>query len=307
MLATTSHISGVFATGVARCHAGRPAPRSGPARRPAGPGPVPMPPRGAAALLPPPRAVFEPAPNGSAPSPPACVSVSEALRVLGAGQPVAILDAADREGETDLFFPAISLTPSGLRLQRTAAGGELYIAVGADVAAAFGFPFAGDALAAASGAYPVLQGMAKYSGDMCQGTCSVGLSLDHRSTHTGAPDNERSFTCRRLAEMAEEALARSPSDVAANAAGFGAEFHVPGHVFMCTEREGGLAARQGHTELAVALGRAAGVVPVMVGCVMLSNEGENFGALPPAEAAAWCAANDVPFLDGKQIMKELLP
>jgi 3,4-dihydroxy 2-butanone 4-phosphate synthase len=173
-----------------------------------------------------------------------CDSVASALDAVSSGRPVAILDAADREGETDLFVPAITMAAADLRLQRTAAGGELYIAVGHEIASAFGFPFAGDALAAASSTFPVLSGMAKYNGDMCQGSCSVGLSLDHRSTHTGAPDNERSLTCRRLAEMARDALEVSPDDVERNGAAFGGEFHVPGHVFMCTEAREGLAARQ---------------------------------------------------------------
>lgn len=37
-----------------------------------------------------------------------------------------------------------------------------------------------------------------------QGSCSVGVSLDHRSTKTGAPDDERSLTIRRLAELYQE-------------------------------------------------------------------------------------------------------
>jgi 3,4-dihydroxy 2-butanone 4-phosphate synthase len=49
------------------------------------------------------------------------------------------------------------------------------------------------------------------------------------------------------------------------------------------------------------------VVPVMVGCVMLCNEGDDFGALPPAAARAWCTANGVPFLDGKALISELAP
>lgn len=110
---------------------------------------------------------------------------------------------------------------------------------------------------------------------------------------------------RRLAEMAQEALARSPSEVEANGAAFGAEFHVPGHVFMCTEASGGLAMRQGHTELAVALCRAAGLVPVMVGCVMLCSEGDSFGALSPDEARKWAAEAGVPFLDGKDMAAKL--
>lgn len=37
-----------------------------------------------------------------------------------------------------------------------------------------------------------------------QGSCSVGISLDHRSTKTGAPDDERSLTVRKLANLYQE-------------------------------------------------------------------------------------------------------
>ncbi|CAI6007177.1 unnamed protein product [Closterium sp. NIES-64] len=143
---------------------------------------------------------------------------------------------------------------------------------------------------------------------MCQGSCSVGLSLDHRSTHTGAPDSERSLTCRRLALLWEEIRAER-----ANSSGeagkseaegqaeqedamrrLGKEFHTPGHIFLCIENPEGLRRRRGHTELSVALAKLAGITPVMVGCVMLSNSGDDYGALPAASARQWAAANSVP-------------
>jgi len=226
------------------------------------------------------------------------------VAALRQGDPVCILDAADREGETDLFFPAIDTHATSLRQLRTQAGGELYIAVGHEVASAFGLPFVGEALDSASAKFPVLSGMSKSAGGMCQGTCSVGLSLDHRSTHTGAPDDERSFTCRRLAEMVKVAL-EQPHEVQTNAEALGKEFHIPGHIFLCQESTVGLAARRGHSELAVAAARAAGVVPVMVGCVMLNNEGDEFGALSPAAAQQWARANGVPFIDGKDMAEAL--
>eukprot|EP00951_Prasinocladus_malaysianus_P006770 scaffold48207_cov49-Prasinocladus_malaysianus.AAC.2 len=243
--------------------------------------------------------------NGSTRAELAYSSVEEAVEALKRGDPVCVLDATDREGETDMFFPATSIHAPDLRQLRTQAGGELYIAVGREVAEAFGLPFAGEALSKAEGDFPVLSGMAKKNGNMCQGSCSVGLSLDHRATHTGAPDNERSYTCRRLAELAQEALDAGPGMVASNAAALGEEFHVPGHIFMCTEHSGGLTTRQGHTELAVALARAAELTPVMVGCVMLSNTGDDYGALSAVNANAWARENGVPYLDGSLIAEAL--
>ena len=56
-----------------------------------------------------------PSRNGAASSD----TLSDALAALRRGEPVCILDAADREGETDMFFPAIGMQPHHLRLQRT--------------------------------------------------------------------------------------------------------------------------------------------------------------------------------------------
>lgn len=188
-----------------------------------------------------------------------------ALESLKSGNCVAVLDAESREAETDLFFPAASLSPQNLRLLRNAAGGELYIAIGHEVASAFGLPFIGEVLSDSNlgESYPVLQHMSKERLKMCQGSCSVGLSLDHRSLKTGAPDVERSYTCRRLAEFYEEVVA---GGVAVDEAGrlFGKEFHTPGHIFMCVENAKGIQVRTGHTELSVALARAAGIIPIMV-------------------------------------------
>jgi 3,4-dihydroxy-2-butanone 4-phosphate synthase len=91
----------------------------------------------------------------------------------------------------------------------------------------------------------------------------VSVSLDHRSTATGAPDVERSLTCRRLAELYQECQKKglAPDKACSE---LGREFHTPGHVFICRENDRGLKHRAGHTELSVALARAAGVTPVVV-------------------------------------------
>ena len=41
---------------------------------------------------------------------------------------------------------------------------------------------------------------------------------------------------------------------------------------------------------------------MQVGCVMLENEGELFGALSPARAEAWCNERNVPFITGAMIV-----
>lgn len=63
---------------------------------------------------------------------------------------------------------------------------------------------------------------------------------------------------------------------------------------------------RGHTELSVALAKAAGITPVLVGCVMLSNSGDEYGALSPDAAAAWAKENGVPFVEGPQLIEYVM-
>jgi 3,4-dihydroxy 2-butanone 4-phosphate synthase len=162
------------------------------------------------------------------------------------------------------------------------------------------FDRARDAWKIASESYPILKGMNKTLSDVSQGTCSAGISLDHRSTKADTPDTERSWTCKRFVQLAAEAL-KKEKIIDAKAA-FKTEYHVPGHIFLCQERQNGLKDRQGHTELSISLARLAGVVTVIVECVMLSNSGNNFRALDPKEAEQWTLENNVPFLNDEQIV-----
>ena len=72
---------------------------------------------------------------------------------------------------------------------------------------------------------------------------------------------------------------------------------------MCRETEGGLARRQGHTELAVGLARLSGVSPVVIGAEMLQPDGDL--ALSVEAARAWATARNIPFLEGADIIEAL--
>eukprot|EP00879_Flechtneria_rotunda_P029865 GHRR01032327.1.p1 GENE.GHRR01032327.1~~GHRR01032327.1.p1 ORF type:complete len:156 (+),score=58.56 GHRR01032327.1:102-569(+) len=96
------------------------------------------------------------------------------------------------------------------------------------------------------------------------------------------------------------------SPVSEAAAKLGEEFHLPGHIFLCQENPKGIQVRTGHTELSVALAKAANITPVLVGCVMLSNGGEDYGALKPGAAAKWAMKHQVPFVEGPAVVEYLL-
>ena len=83
----------------------------------------------------------------------------------------------------------------------------------------------------------------------------------------------------------------------------GKEFRTPGHIPVCREAEHGLKRRQGHTELAVGLARAAGAVPVVIGAEMLEPDGD--AALKVADAEAWAERHKIPFVHGAELLIHL--
>jgi 3,4-dihydroxy 2-butanone 4-phosphate synthase len=84
----------------------------------------------------------------------------------------------------------------------------------------------------------------------------------------------------------------------------GEEFRTPGHIPVCREAKGGLKVRQGHTELAVGLARLAGLTPVVIGAEMLQPNGDH--ALGVKAARSWAEENNIPFLEGSDIVNALV-
>src|SRR5699024_1373562 len=68
--------------------------------------------------------------------------IAAATDAFRAGDPVLIHDAADREGEVDLVYPAEAVTPDALARLRNDAGGLVCVALSDAVARAFALPFA---------------------------------------------------------------------------------------------------------------------------------------------------------------------
>jgi 3,4-dihydroxy-2-butanone 4-phosphate synthase len=83
--------------------------------------------------------------------------------------------------------------------------------------------------------------MGKEKKHMCQGSCSMGFLLDHKSLKTGVLDVERSFTCRWLVKLCQEVVNfKNEVDKKENPRMFDEEFHTPSHIFLCIENVGGL-------------------------------------------------------------------
>lgn len=224
-------------------------------------------------------------------------ALDAAIAAFSQGLPICVFDAEWREGETDLLFPARSATPTAIRQLRKDCGGLLFLAIGHEVAELFGLPYLQDlhTHSALTEEYPVLAEL--ITNDLQYDSRSAfTLSLNHRDTFTGITDHDRSLTTRRFAELYLECL----EDGSNATARLGAEFRTPGHIPVCRETEGGLANRQGHTELAVAMARAASMEAVVIGAEMLQPDGDK--ALTVEDARKWAEERGIPFVSGHEIL-----
>lgn len=211
-------------------------------------------------------------------------TIEEALEVLRRGEPVLVHDADHREGETDLMYPAAAITPEDVARLRNDAGGLICVAFDAEVANAFDLPFIQDAID-----HPTTNDHDLAYDDRS----SFSLTVNHRDVRTGVTDRDRAHTIA--------ALGRAATDP--DGFPFATTFRSPGHVHLLRAADGVLAERKGHTELGIALARAAELPPAMVVCEMLDDE--TGGARNPADARAYAARHGAPYLEGEQVVEAL--
>ncbi|WP_144905249.1 3,4-dihydroxy-2-butanone-4-phosphate synthase [Halobellus captivus] len=218
-------------------------------------------------------------------------AVDRAVAAFRRGEPVLIHDAADREGETDIVYPAATVDARAVARLRRDAGGLVCTAVSDAVADAVGLPFLEDELEHPAAADHDLG---------YDDRSSFSLPVNHRETFTGITDDDRALTIRRLGDAAAKA-AQPESDYDATA--FAEEFRTPGHVHVLRGAPELLADRRGHTELGLALAEAADRPPAVVVCEML--DADTGGARTPPAAAAYARRNDLVYVEGAAIIEQL--
>jgi len=211
-------------------------------------------------------------------------TVAAAIEAFGEGEPVLIYDFDDREGETDIVYPAGAVTPAAVATLRNDAGGLICVALSHEVAESFDLPFLGDVVDHPSTEDPNLG---------YDSRSSFSLTVNHRDTYTGVTDNDRSRTITALADAATHP----------DATEFAAEFRAPGHVHVLKAAENLLEERRGQTELGIVLAAAADREPAAVVCEMLDDQtGE---ALSKADALAYAERHGLVFVDGDQLVEQL--
>ncbi len=156
------------------------------------------------------------------------------------GRPVIVVDNPDRENEGDIFIAAERISEEGIAFMRRYATGLICVPLYPSRLGELGLP---------------LMAPESYKDrNRCRFTCSVDYI---RIRDNGMSDYDRATTIREII---------NPRSVPG-------DFYKPGHVFPLMAEERGLAARQGHTEAAVALSRAAGLYPAGVICEVVNDDG----------------------------------
>ncbi|MFC7212307.1 3,4-dihydroxy-2-butanone-4-phosphate synthase [Natronoarchaeum sp. GCM10025321] len=216
--------------------------------------------------------------------------VERAVAAFRDGNPVCVHDFDDREGETDLIYPAGAVDLDAVAQLRNDAGGLICVGLSGSVADAASLPFLSDAID-----HPASETAHLAYGDRS----SFSLTVNHRDTFTGITDEDRSLTITEIAGFAAAVEDGQPLD----AEDFASEFRAPGHVHLLRAADGLLDERQGHTELGIALADAASQPPAAVVCEMLDDDTGR--ALTTTAAREYATANGIPFVDGEQLLERL--
>lgn len=220
--------------------------------------------------------------------------VRPAAEALLRGDPILLYDAPEREGETDLVILAEKATPELIRTLRRDAGGLTCAAISSELQARLGLPYAVELLELGGLRYPIAAQLAQER-PRYDRRSAFGIWVNHRSTFTGIPDNDRARTIRAVGELARDAPKLNDPALRAR---FVSEFASPGHVPLLYAAPGLLRERKGHTELSVSLARMARLTESTAVCEMLGDSG---GARSPEAARRYAHDHGWPFLEGIQV------
>lgn len=226
--------------------------------------------------------------------------IRQVLQVIRDGKFFLLYDSEKREGETDFVIAATAVWPQDVKRMRKDGGGLICVAVSPNASDIMKLPYMADVVTAAAtndkvspkleiGTFVEKEGDIQYDKKS-----SFSLWVNHRENRTGIPDDDRSYTIRRLGEMTKRALAGEPVD-------FASEFRTPGHTATLRASKGLLDERRGQTELSIALALMAGTTPAMVVCEMLDDT--NGKALSKEDAKAYGAEHGLIFVEGCDVVE----
>jgi len=174
-------------------------------------------------------------------------------------------------------------------------GGLIFIMISSEIGELFQLPYLSDLFQRIEGEVPVLQHLIADDIPYDQHS-SFSVYINHRDTFTGITDEDRCLTMNKFSELSRQILAY-PDEAMKH---LGTQFRSPGHIPICIASKKPLTNRFGHTELAVALMKMAGIVPVVSGCEIMGDNGK---ALSKSKAKQYAKEHDLCFLEGKEIIE----
>ncbi len=165
-------------------------------------------------------------------------NIKDAIEDIRLGKMIIVVDDENRENEGDLLMAADVASYEAVNFMATYGRGLICVPMEKKRASEL-----------------ELYQMARENTDP-NGTAFT-VSVDSIETTTGISIKDRVKTIKDLGDFEKESL----------------DFNRPGHVFPLVAKEGGVLAREGHTEAAVDFARLAGFNPVGVICEILKDDG----------------------------------
>lgn len=165
--------------------------------------------------------------------------VPEVLARIAAGEPVLVLDDADRENEADLIVAADRITPATMAMLIREGSGIVCLCIPPERASALKLR-------------PMVEvNRSRYATAFTQSIeAAFGVS-----TGVSAADRVQTIQCALRSTLEHS------------------EIVSPGHVFPLVAKAGGVLEREGHTEAAVDLAALAGCAPAGVLCELMNPDG----------------------------------
>lgn len=177
--------------------------------------------------------------------------IEDAIAAFSRGEMVVVVDDQSRENEGDIIAASEDVTPEIIAFMMNRARGLICVAMNGERLDALDIPL-----------------MVPNNTEMHKTAFTVSVDYIHGTT-TGISASDRAATVRALVDPGSASL----------------DFARPGHIFPLRAHPGGVAARPGHTEAAVALAQLAGKAPSGVICEVTKDDG-SMARLPDLELFA---------------------
>jgi 3,4-dihydroxy 2-butanone 4-phosphate synthase len=185
-------------------------------------------------------------------------NIQSAIEVLQAGSSVLIVDSEDREGETDIIYPASGVKATSIKYIKDVSNNSVNTVIKNEFAQKIGLPTQVQVL---EKIYPNLDYFLR---SRIASAPNFAFLIDYFSVKSGCTYADFALILNSLVEFELYVKAEKSSEVESVPEIFCQRFTVSGHLPILMSSEELLDLRKGHTELGIALARFASIIPVLV-------------------------------------------